>query len=73
MSSSVNYSIDKSSMMEREEKEERMVDIYVTAEAVRDIKHKKQPEEFTTETTQPPEHTGNEYTHTNVRVWMFLV
>ncbi|XP_056591962.1 C-type lectin domain family 4 member M-like isoform X2 [Triplophysa dalaica] len=57
MSGSVNDSRDKSSIMDGEEKEERIVDIYITAEAVRDIKHKKQTEESET-TTRPPEHTG---------------
>ncbi|XP_057177783.1 asialoglycoprotein receptor 1-like [Triplophysa rosa] len=61
MSGSVNDSIDKRSTMDREEKEERIVDIYITAEAVRDIKHKKQTEESkTTTTTQPSEHKGSE-------------
>ncbi|XP_057177785.1 CD209 antigen-like protein A [Triplophysa rosa] len=61
MSGSVNDSVDKSSTMDREEKEERIVDIYITAEAVRDIKHKKQTEESkTTTTTQPSEHKGSE-------------
>ncbi|KAA0703932.1 Snaclec 3 C-type lectin-like 3 [Triplophysa tibetana] len=59
MSASVNDSRDKSSIMDGEEKEERIVDIYITAEAVRDIKHKKQTEESKT-TTQPPERTGSE-------------
>ncbi|XP_056591961.1 C-type lectin domain family 4 member M-like isoform X1 [Triplophysa dalaica] len=59
MSGSVNDSRDKSSIMDGEEKEERIVDIYITAEAVRDIKHKKQTEESET-TTRPPEHTGSE-------------
>ncbi|XP_056591959.1 C-type lectin domain family 10 member A-like isoform X2 [Triplophysa dalaica] len=59
MSGSVNDSRDKSSIMDGEEKEERIVDIYITAEAVRDIKHKKQTEESETTTkttTQQPEH-----------------
>ncbi|XP_056591958.1 CD209 antigen-like protein C isoform X1 [Triplophysa dalaica] len=63
MSGSVNDSRDKSSIMDGEEKEERIVDIYITAEAVRDIKHKKQTEESETTTkttTQQPEHKGSE-------------
>ncbi|XP_065115778.1 uncharacterized protein [Paramisgurnus dabryanus] len=47
--------------MDREEKEENTLDIYITAETVRDLKHKKEMEgSNTTTTTQPPKHTENE-------------
>nr|XP_055073122.1 C-type mannose receptor 2-like [Misgurnus anguillicaudatus] len=61
MSGIVKDSIDTSSTMDREEKEEKTIDIYITAETVRDLKHKKEMEgSNTTTTTQPPKHTENE-------------
>nr|XP_055064542.1 CD209 antigen-like protein C [Misgurnus anguillicaudatus] len=64
MSGSLNDSIGLSSIMD---KEERTVDLYITAETVRDLKHKKEVEESdttitttTTTSTKPPEHTGSE-------------
>ncbi|XP_073730764.1 uncharacterized protein [Misgurnus anguillicaudatus] len=56
----VNDSIDKFSIMDREETEERTVDLYITAETVRDLKHKKEVEESNTTITKPAEHTGCE-------------
>ncbi|XP_073667957.1 uncharacterized protein [Paramisgurnus dabryanus] len=60
VSGSVKDDLDKSSIMDRGETEERIVDIYITAEAVRDLKHKKEVEDFNMTTTKPPEPTGSE-------------
>ncbi|XP_073715931.1 uncharacterized protein [Misgurnus anguillicaudatus] len=60
MSGSVKDDIDKSSIMDSGEIEERIVDIYITAEAVRDLKHKKEVEDFNITTTKPTEPTGSE-------------
>ncbi|XP_073672072.1 sperm receptor for egg jelly-like [Paramisgurnus dabryanus] len=57
LTSGVNDSIDKSFIMDREEKEEGTVDLYITAETVRDLKHKKEVEESDTTITKPAEHT----------------
>ncbi len=61
MSGHVNDGMDKGSIMDSEDRIEKMVDIYVSAEAVRDMKHKKDKEDFDTQTTktQTPQHTGN--------------
>ncbi|XP_059361594.1 C-type lectin domain family 4 member F-like [Carassius carassius] len=53
----VNDSMDKGSIMDSEDRKERIVDIYVSAEAVRDMKHKKETENFNTEEPQTPRHT----------------
>ncbi len=60
MSGHVNDSMDKDLRMDSEDRIEKMVDIYVSAEAVRDMKHKDK-EDFDTQTpkTQTPQHTGN--------------
>ncbi|XP_052441457.1 C-type lectin domain family 2 member B-like [Carassius gibelio] len=39
---------------------ERIVDIYVSAEALRDMKHKKETEDFNTEEPRTPRHTGSD-------------
>jgi len=59
MSGLVNYGMDKGSMMESEDRIEKTVDVYISAEAVRDKKHKKDTEDFNTSKTQTPQHTGN--------------
>ncbi|XP_059361589.1 CD209 antigen-like protein C [Carassius carassius] len=56
MSGIVNDSMDKGSIMDSEDRIERIVDIYVSAEAVRDMKHKKETEDFNTEEPQTPRH-----------------
>ncbi|XP_052425088.1 hepatic lectin-like [Carassius gibelio] len=43
--------------MDSEDRIERIVDIYVSAEAVRDMKHKKETEDFNTEEPRTPRHT----------------
>ncbi len=60
MSGHVNDGMDKGSIMDSEDRIEKMVDIYVSAEAVRDMKLKDK-EDFDTQTTktQTPQHTGN--------------
>ncbi len=60
MSGHVNEGMDKGSIMDSEDRIEKMVDIYVSAEAVRDMKHKDK-EDIDTQTTktQTPQHTGN--------------
>ncbi|XP_016115110.1 C-type lectin domain family 4 member K-like [Sinocyclocheilus grahami] len=62
MSGHVNESMDKGSIMDSEDRIEKMVDIYVSAEAVRDMKHKKDKEDFDNQTpkTQTPQHTGSD-------------
>ncbi len=56
----VNDSMNKGSIMDSEDRIERTVDIYISAEAVRDMKHKKDTEDFnTTTTTRTAQHTGN--------------
>ncbi|XP_052441473.1 C-type lectin domain family 10 member A-like [Carassius gibelio] len=57
MSGRVNDSMDKGSIMDSEDRIERIVDIYVSAETVRDMKHKKETEDFNTEEPQTPRHT----------------
>ncbi|XP_058644798.1 CD209 antigen-like protein C [Onychostoma macrolepis] len=57
MSKHVNYGMDKDSIMDSEDRIEKMVDIYVSAEAVRDMKHKKDKEDFDIQT---PQHTGSD-------------
>ncbi|XP_043106587.1 asialoglycoprotein receptor 1-like [Puntigrus tetrazona] len=59
MSGHVNDGMDKDSIMDSEEGIEKMVDIYVSAEAVRDIKHKKDKKDFDKQAskTQTPQHT----------------
>ncbi|XP_052425261.1 CD209 antigen-like protein C [Carassius gibelio] len=46
--------------MDSEDRTERIVDIYVSAEAVRDMKHKKETEDFNTEEPRTPRHTGSD-------------
>ncbi|XP_052441462.1 CD209 antigen-like protein E [Carassius gibelio] len=46
--------------MDSEDRIERIVDIYVSAEAVRDMKHKKETEDFNTEEPRTPPHTGSD-------------
>ncbi|XP_056103764.1 C-type lectin domain family 10 member A-like [Rhinichthys klamathensis goyatoka] len=62
MSGLGNDGMDQGSMMESEDRIDKTVDIYITAEAVRDIKHKKDTEDFDTQTakTQTPQHTGSD-------------
>uniref|UniRef100_A0A671L2Y9 C-type lectin domain-containing protein n=1 Tax=Sinocyclocheilus anshuiensis TaxID=1608454 RepID=A0A671L2Y9_9TELE len=62
MSGHVNDSMAKDSIMDSEDRIEKMVDIYVSAEAVRDMKHKKDKEDFDTQTpkNQTSQHTGND-------------
>ncbi|XP_067224653.1 CD209 antigen-like protein C [Chanodichthys erythropterus] len=55
----VNEGMDKGSMMELEDKIEK-TDIYICAEAVRDMKHKKDTEDFNTSKTQTPQHTESD-------------
>ncbi|XP_026112891.1 asialoglycoprotein receptor 1-like [Carassius auratus] len=57
MSGIVNDGMDKGSIMDSEDRIERTVDIYVSAEAVRDMKHKKETEDFNTEEPRTPRHT----------------
>ncbi|KAF4114205.1 C-type lectin domain family 4 member E-like [Onychostoma macrolepis] len=57
--------MNKGSIMDSEDRIERTVDIYISAEAVRDMKHKKNTEDFnttttTTTTTRKPQHTGSD-------------
>ncbi|ROI93619.1 C-type lectin domain family 17, member A [Anabarilius grahami] len=51
--------MDKGSMMESEDRIEKTVDIYISAEAVRDKKHKDM-EDFNTSKTQTPQHTESD-------------
>ncbi|XP_026104412.1 CD209 antigen-like protein C isoform X1 [Carassius auratus] len=60
MSGRVNDIMDKGSIMDSEDRIERIVDIYVSAEAVRDMKHKKETEDFNTEEPRTPRHTGSD-------------
>uniref|UniRef100_A0A8C2G969 C-type lectin domain-containing protein n=1 Tax=Cyprinus carpio TaxID=7962 RepID=A0A8C2G969_CYPCA len=62
MSGHENESMDKGSIMDSEDRIEKMVDIYVSAEAVRDMKHKKDKEDFDNQTpkTQTPQQTGSD-------------
>ncbi|XP_067289935.1 CD209 antigen-like protein C [Pseudorasbora parva] len=62
MSGLVNDGMDKGSMMDSEDRIEKAVDIYISAEAVRDTKHKKNTEDFNTETmkTKTPQHTESD-------------
>ncbi|XP_067221878.1 uncharacterized protein [Chanodichthys erythropterus] len=55
----VNEGMDKGSMMELEDKIEK-TDIYICDEAVRDMKHKKDTEDFNTSKTQTPQHTESD-------------
>ncbi|XP_051540884.1 CD209 antigen-like protein E isoform X1 [Myxocyprinus asiaticus] len=48
------------STMDTEDTVKRTVDIYVTAETVRDIKHRKEKEHPKTTTIQSPQHTGSD-------------
>ncbi|XP_039533068.1 asialoglycoprotein receptor 1-like isoform X2 [Pimephales promelas] len=61
MSGLVNEGMDIGSMMESEDRIDKTVDIYITAEAVRGMKHKDR-EDFDTQTakTQTPQHTGSD-------------
>jgi len=61
MSGLVNEGMDIGSMMESEDRIDKTVDIYITAEAVRGMKHKTDPDDFDTQTvkSQTPQHTGN--------------
>lgn len=45
--------------MDSEDRIERIVDIYISAEAVREMKFKKDTEDFNTAKPQTPQHTGN--------------
>ncbi|KAL0182492.1 hypothetical protein M9458_021867, partial [Cirrhinus mrigala] len=52
--------MDKDSIMDSEDRIEKIVDIYMSAEAVRNMKHKKDKEDFDdtqTTKTQTPQHT----------------
>ncbi|XP_052441464.1 uncharacterized protein LOC127981504 [Carassius gibelio] len=49
--------MDKDSIMDSEDRIERTVDIYVSAETVRDMKHKKKTEDFNTEEPRTPRRT----------------
>ncbi|XP_077098895.1 uncharacterized protein LOC143750007 isoform X6 [Siphateles boraxobius] len=67
MSGLVNDGMDKGSIMESEDRIDKTVDIYISAEAVRDMKHKKDTKDFDTQTaktqtakTQTPQHTGSD-------------
>ncbi|KAL1263513.1 hypothetical protein QQF64_006252, partial [Cirrhinus molitorella] len=61
MSGTVNDGMDKGSIMDSEDRIERTVDIYISAEAVRDMKHKKDTEDFnTTKPQTTPQHTGSD-------------
>uniref|UniRef100_A0A8C1LG95 C-type lectin domain-containing protein n=1 Tax=Cyprinus carpio TaxID=7962 RepID=A0A8C1LG95_CYPCA len=60
MSGIVNDSMDKGLIMDSEDRIERIVDIYISAEAVRDIKFKKDTEDFNTAKPQTPQHTGSD-------------
>ncbi|XP_052425433.1 CD209 antigen-like protein C isoform X2 [Carassius gibelio] len=46
--------------MDSEDRIERIFDIYVSAEAVRDMEHKKETEDFNTEEPRTPRHTGSD-------------
>ncbi|XP_051741266.1 CD209 antigen-like protein C [Ctenopharyngodon idella] len=46
--------------MESEDRIEKTVDVYISAEAVRDKKHKKDTEDFNTSKTQTPQHTESD-------------
>ncbi|XP_067289227.1 CD209 antigen-like protein E [Pseudorasbora parva] len=54
--------MDKGLMMDSEDRIEKTVDIYISAEAVRDMKREKNTEDFNTETmkTKTPQHTGSD-------------
>ncbi len=58
MSQTVNDGTDKDSIMDSEDRIERTVDIYISAEAVRDMKHKKDTEDFNMTPPQTAQHTG---------------
>ncbi|XP_026100909.1 C-type lectin domain family 4 member M-like isoform X2 [Carassius auratus] len=62
MSGHYNEGMDTGSIMDSEDRIEKEVDIYVSAEAVRDMKHKKDKEDFDnqTPTTQTPQLTGSD-------------
>ncbi|KTG35455.1 hypothetical protein cypCar_00006784 [Cyprinus carpio] len=57
-----NDSMDKGSIFDSEDRTEKIVDIYVTAEAVRDMKYRKDKEDLDNKTqkTQTPQHTGSD-------------
>ncbi len=59
MSQTVNDGTDKGSIMDSEDRIERTVDIYISAEAVRDMKHKKDTDDFNMTNPQTAQHTGN--------------
>ncbi|XP_042605544.1 CD209 antigen-like protein E [Cyprinus carpio] len=46
--------------MDSEDRIERIVDIYISAEAVREMKFKKDTEDFNTAKPQTPQHTGSD-------------
>ncbi|XP_056322515.1 C-type lectin domain family 4 member E-like [Danio aesculapii] len=60
MSGVVNDGIDKGLSMESGDRIERTIDIYITAEAVRNMKHGNNTKDFDTQIseTQTPQHTG---------------
>ncbi|XP_048048347.1 CD209 antigen-like protein C [Megalobrama amblycephala] len=60
MSGLVNEGMDKGSMMESEDRIQKTVDIYISAEAVRDMKHKKDMDDFNTSKTQTLQHTESD-------------
>ncbi|XP_026104413.1 CD209 antigen-like protein C isoform X2 [Carassius auratus] len=66
MSGRVNDIMDKGSIMDSEDRIERIVDIYVSAEAVRDMKHKKETEDFNTEEPRTPRHTERQQLKTKI-------
>ncbi len=63
MSGHMNDGMDKGSIMDSEDRIEKMVDIYVSAEAVRDMKHKDK-EDFDIETTKT-KHLNTQVTEIN--------
>ncbi|XP_052464227.1 CD209 antigen-like protein C isoform X2 [Carassius gibelio] len=62
MSGHYNEGLDTGSIMDSEGRIEKEVDIYVSAEAVRDMKHKKDKEDFDNQTPkiQTTQHTGSD-------------
>ncbi|XP_059400684.1 C-type lectin domain family 12 member B-like [Carassius carassius] len=62
MSGHFNEGMDTGSIMDSEDRIEKEVDIYVSAEAVRDMKHKKDKDDFDNKTLkiQTTQHTGSD-------------
>ncbi len=59
MSEIVNDSMNKGLIMDSEDRIERIVDIYISAEAVRDMEHEKDTEDFNNTKPGTHQHTGN--------------